>query len=68
VRFTKDNKGHYAGTAQHVERHETPDSSRPADGQLSDDPGDRGPILNRPMDEVTRRHTYTSGSGSKRDD
>jgi hypothetical protein len=57
----------YSGTAKHVERHDTPDSSRPADGNLADALDDRGPVLHRPMDAVTKVNTYTSGSGSKRD-
>jgi hypothetical protein len=59
---------HYSGTTKHNEIHQTPDSLRPVDGHLADDHTDRGPMLHRPMDAVTARHTYTGSGGSKRDD
>jgi hypothetical protein len=58
---------HFSTAAKHVERHETPDSSRPDDGHLADDADDHGPMLHRPMDAVTKAHTCTGSGGSKRD-
>jgi hypothetical protein len=66
IRFAKQNKGHYANTAQHVEVHKAPQSSRPEDGNLGDSYDDKGPMTHRPMDVVAKRNSYTGPDGSKR--
>jgi hypothetical protein len=65
-KVAKENGGGFTNSAKYVERHKTPQSSRPADGGLNDKPDSKGPMTHRPINPAAKPNTWTRSGVSHR--